>query len=161
MAYYQEKLLSGTPGGSGTSLINVASGSLPLNMINRAVTYDGQPKDLANPKVKLAGNNHIVIGSILGFANNKLQIAVDGWDIKFINGTGSIMDPGARILGAAYGGELGFIKEESLGLPGTYLQTQIESALDNMLKSRGAVLHGGEAGQPGSAIVRVTMRFGS
>ena len=112
MAYFEQTLMSATPGGtSGTNdVITMVNGAIADSFINKSVTYDDQPSDLANPKVKLAGEGELVIGSIVGVSYGKLQIAVDGWDIKFMTKDGNDLTPGSRIVGAEISNEHGFVK---------------------------------------------------
>lgn len=156
MAYYQQTLMSAIAGGTSHSVITIVNGAIADSFINKAVTYDGQPSDLANPKVKLAGNNDIILGSIVGVSYGKLQIAVDGWDIKFLNHDTTDLAPGTRILGAARDGDanaLGYV-QGAPAWPGTYAA----ATANNIAKARGAVLYGTTTAIGG--IIRVTMKFG-
>jgi len=153
MAYFQQELMSATAGGSGNSLITIVNGAIADSFINKAVTYDDQPGDLSNPKVKLAGNNDVVIGSIVGTSYGKLQIAVSGWDVKFLAIDGNDIVPGTRILGAADTNDLGYVK--GFTAPTTINQ----AALANTLKARGAVLNGTTSAK--GDVIRVSMRLGA
>ena len=158
MAYYQEKRMSCTPGGSAANYNEVTYGDLTL--IDRAVTLDGIPSDLANPKIKLAADGDIILGSIRGFAQNKVQVAVTGWDLKFINGTTSALTLHGRIVGATVGSgttQLRGYVQDATPVGGTYSQ----SNLNNHLDGRGNIVHTGVAGVAGQEIVRVGMIFGA
>ena len=155
MAYYQQKILSGTAGGTGSSVITVVGGAIDDSYINKAVTFDGVPADLANPKVKLAADGQMVVASIIGFSYGRLQLAADGWDIKFINGTATAIAQNVPILGAEHDSKLGFIK--GYAAPGTW-----NAAAGNTLAiARGMVVDGGPASKAGEGIVRVAMRYGA
>ena len=160
-----QELLSATAGGTTTNRDNIpiVNGSIADSYINKSVTYDGQPSDLANPTVKLAGAGDVVIGSIVGVSYGKLQIAVSGWDVRFIQSGTTALALGARIVGATVtiGGNAipGFV-----AAVGGASDPPTQAEANAILAGRGAVLHGGDvSGTPtaGSVIVRVTMRFGS
>lgn len=162
MAYFEQVIMSATPGGTtgNNDIITIVNGSIADSFINKAVTYDGAPTDLANPKVKLAGAGDIVIGSILGVSHGKLQIAVGGWDIKFYSSVQTALPMGSRIIGAALvSGAKGYVN--AVGVAGS---TYDDDEANNIRKSRGAVYHGGTIGTPapaaGSVLVRVTLTFG-
>jgi len=146
MAYFEQKIMSAIAGGTSgnNDLISIVNGAIADSFINKAVTYDGQPADLANPKVKLAGNNDIVIGAIIGTSYGKLQIAVGGWDIKFLAATATVIDPGSRIVGAQQTDNHGYVQ----AAPSTFLAA-----------ARGSVLKGD--GSTAGRIIRVSMIFGS
>ena len=171
MAYYMQELLSATAGGSaaGNDAITIVNGSIADSFINKAVTFAGQPADLANPTVKLAGDGEIVIGSIIGVSYGKLQIAVSGWDIRFLQDGVAAITPGSRIIGSELMISGSTVKGFVKAVPGAAVgsspsETTINTAINAAGLGRGSVLHGGDVtGSPtaGSVIIRVTMRFGA
>lgn len=172
MAYFEQKIMSATAGGSTTdsTIISVVNGSIADSYINKAVTYDGVPSDLANPTVKLASAGEIVLGSILGISYGKLQIAVGGWDIKFYSSIATALPQGARIIGAQLSAtQKGYVNVFSAAadLTSSFSSTEADGVVDGLEarhNGRGAVLHGGTipavAPDPGTVMVRVTMMFG-
>lgn len=152
MAYFEQKIMSATAGGTSTDndIISIVNGAIADSFINKAVTYDGQPADLSNPKVKLASANDIVIGAIIGTSYGKLQIAVGGWDIKFLAVDTDVLTPGSRIVGA----------QMSATARGYVQAANVSTFNAAAAAGRGAVLYGGP--DPGTAgrIIRVTMIFG-
>ena len=87
MAYFEQKLMSCIAGGVAVTTANmthtstnipIVNGVIDDSYINKAVTLDGRPADLANPKVKLAGDGDVVLGAIVGVSYGKLQVAVEG-----------------------------------------------------------------------------------
>lgn len=139
--------------------IQIVKNKLDNFYINRAVTFSGNHDNLAQMKVRLARENEEVIGSIIGYSYKRLQIAVEGWDIKFINGTSDTLKVGKRILG----------KENPARhstFPWGYVQTPPEATSvyrltnsDLRRKSRGMITDPGETTYGGN-IVRVAMKFG-
>jgi len=128
--------------------ISIVNGKLDKEYINRAVTFDGYPFNINNPVVRLAGDNEMVIGSILGYSNKRLQIHVTGDNIKFINATDYSIPIGSKIIGHTYDNKGGYVQQA-----GT-----IES---NLAKSRGKIIHSGLDGQSGIGIVKSVMKFGA
>jgi len=138
----------------------LVKGNLDKVYINRAVTFAGETDDITNIKVRLAGENEEVIGSIIGLSYGKLQIAAQGWDVKFINGTGNPLTVGKRIIGKANSAvhptiPKGFIQEVP-DAPSSYTQADA----DIRRKGRGMVVNPGDSGGVGVAIVRVAMVWG-
>lgn len=104
MAYYEQKIMSAQPGETTNvdhlnPQIQIVKGTLDDSFINKAVTYDGPITDLSCPAVKLAELNEMVVGAIIGYSYGKLQIAVEGWDIKFIPGGHGYATQNTRIVG--------------------------------------------------------------
>ena len=134
--------------------IQIVKGSLDKVYINRAVTYTGQYDNSAAIKVRLAADNEKVIGSILGYSYGKLQIAVEGWDIKFLNGTGTELQVGKRIMGKQLNTLRGYIQEAPD-------PTDVYSRANSNLRhnGRGMVVNSGLNLGPGVAIVKVAMEF--
>ena len=79
--------------------IEIVKGNLQNFYMRRAVTLSHGFDNLAEVKVRLARDNEEVIGSIVGYSYGKLQIAVEGWDVLFLNSTGSAIPVGSRIVG--------------------------------------------------------------
>ena len=160
MAYFEQTLMSATADETSpdNTHIEMVNGAIADSYINKAVTYDGQPSDLANPKVKLAGDDDIVIGSIVGVSYGKLQIAVDGWDVKFLVATNADIAPGTRIIGAEMSAtQKGYVKAVSAS-PGATWNQAASDALSEIGKGRGSVLNGNV--DAAGDVVRVTMKFG-
>lgn len=163
MAYYEQKIISARPGPTtGTDhenpQIQIVNGTLDDSYINKAVSYDGEPTNLASPEVKLSGDGDIVIGSIIGLSYGKLQIAVDGWDIKFLVGSTVGAWGGNRIIGAVSDDVPGVTD----GTPGYVVNTVLGVSysagnLINIFNGRGDVFKG--SGTPGQ-IVYVSMKLG-
>ena len=170
MAYFQQKILSAEAGGTAktdtdsSSLIPIIGGGIPDSVINKAVTFDGVPSDLANPKVKLAASGEYVLGAIIGTSYGKLEIVVSGWDVKFINARPSILPIGVSIVGAEYGSEpnavLGLVADHSVSSGDVGNAASIASAINSIQVHTGRVMHGGVANKAGEAIVRVAIHFG-
>jgi len=166
MAYYMQQILSCEAGGSGNTLIDVSSGALSESYINKAVTIDGNPSDLASPKVKLCSTNDYVLGSIIGYSYGRLQVVVSGWDVRFINSTDTALTVGLPILGANASinsvDTYGLIKVGSTTATAgdTFDTAEAQSSYDLIAKYTGRVVHGGAASGAGSAIVRVAISFG-
>lgn len=105
MAYFEQKILSATAGGSSAATpptnIPIMNGTVADEYINRAVTFDGEEtaSDMGSPKVRLADAGEVVIGAILGTSYGRLQIAVEGWDVKFKVGAAAVTKD-SRIIGA-------------------------------------------------------------
>lgn len=136
--------------------IIIENNSLDKSFINKAVTFDGNPFDIKEPRVRLALDNEMVIGSILGYSKGKLQVAVNGWDIKFINGTSYALPVGSKIVGKTLNNKGGYIQ------PAYDKYRNIMESTDEgtLLKSRGSVTGSGLDDQPGIATVKVAMQFG-
>ena len=107
MAYYSQGIMNARPGpttasGVANPQIVIENGVMDDIYINRAVTLDGEPTNLACPEVRLAGENEIVLGAIIGYSYGKLQIAVEGLDIAFLIDTYSGVRDHTPIIGATY-----------------------------------------------------------
>ena len=164
MAYYEQTLLSAIAGGTSTNKDNIiiVNGAIEDLYINKAVTLDGDPVDLASIKVKLAGDGDVVLGSIVGVSYGKLQVVVDGWDIKFISGSSAAVTQNSRIVGAVSAsitgvadGTKGYIKSYVIdpATPGS----PTDAELSTIPNARGSVLKGTTVA---GGIAYVSMRFG-
>ena len=153
MSHYEQTLMSCTPGGTTADSDIIRYGDMDL--INRAVTLDGNPQDLANPKVKLVSSGGHILGAIVGYANNKIQVAVTGWDITFINSSNARLNLLGRIVGGVVSGVNGYVKNAP-NAPGSYSQTMVR----NKLRGRGSVIDPGKNGVPGNLKVKVALMFG-
>jgi len=137
----------------------LTKGQLDKVYINRAVTFADETSNINDISVRLAGENEEVIGSILGLSYGKLKIAVEGWDIKFINGTSTPLTVGKRIIGSENSAvhptiPKGFIQEAP-----DPTDTYDESNANIRRKGRGFVVSpGGE--NAGASIVKAAMIFG-
>lgn len=152
MAYYAQRLLSIDPNSSfGPPQAHINYGDETI--INKAVV-----RDALNPSLWLLTNeNSIVDGAIIGFSYGQIQVAVDGWDIRFINGTTNPLLNNVRIIGSALPtGELGFVKNTP-AVPGSFTPDTYHA----ILNGRGVVNDGGPANEAGEGIVRVAMRYGT
>jgi len=134
--------------------IQIVKGNLAESYINKAVTFD-EDFTITNPKVRLAHDDSIVVGSILGYTYNKLQIAVDGWDIKFINGTTAPLVVGRKIIGKNVNNNPGYIQEA----PDYALISGNELLRSN---ARGHITYSdsSKASVAGQSIVKVSLIFG-
>lgn len=151
MAYYQQKIMSAQPGTTTDTdhenpQIRIVNGIIAPSFINKAVTYDGDPTDLSCPAVKLAGENEVVIGALIGVAYGKLQVVVEGWDIKFLAAVGG-MTQNTRIVGGAAlnvpgvtDGTPGYVNH--VAPPGN---TYLGAAAQQIYAGRGNILQGGAA----------------
>lgn len=155
--------------------IEIIKGSLEKSYINKAVTF-GKDFTWNNPKVGLARDNDMVLGAILGYSYNKLQIAVEGWDISFINGTSIDLGSGetstrpltigSRIVGASINDNHGYVQDVPDLRLGTSISEGNEDIVDN---GRGYVVDSGydenvvddEEILLGTSIVKVSLLFGA
>jgi len=133
-----------------TSIV-IKDGKVGGFYINKAVTWDDHPFNIENPKVKLAGDNEEVVGSIVGSDNGKIEVAVEGWDISFINGTNMPLRIGTKILGMKKKNEYGFV--QSLPKPNKIYSPKYHIILNN---AKGRVVDGG---YPDKSIVKVAFNF--
>ena len=124
--------------------IQIVDNKLPHTYINKAVTFDGYPFSIDERLVRLAGDDEFIVGSIVGYENGKLEIAVDGFDVKFINGTTSSLKAGSRIIGMTVNGEYGFVKSSYVHRNAT-----------------GRVVNGGISHVTGKSLISVAIRFGA
>ena len=139
------------------TLIKIENHKLDKSYFNRAVTFDRVPVfDITNPTVRLALDNEVIIGSIVGYSYSKLQIATDGWDIRFINGTANSIRLGSKIIGKAVNNKGGYVQ------PVYDKYTELIATTDetNISKSRGWIIDPGDDGQAGTSVVRAAMQFG-
>ena len=127
MAYYNQELMSATIGSTtGNVQISLTNGMVPAADLHKAVAFDGTPTDLASPAVKFALAADRIIGTLVGTSNGKLQIAVQGWDVKFRAVGSRAMSVGERIKGTSTpglvttdGGSQGFLTSVSNSTPAT------------------------------------------
>lgn len=147
MAYEQQRLLSIYPNTNAGDQ-NIVYGDMQL--INKAV------RELTPGIWVLSGSNERVDGAIVGFSYGQIQVAVDGWDIKFINGRNTAMNVGRKIVGEEVNGVYGFVHEaEFPAIPYTFAM-----ARDAYFGS-GRVRDGGVDNLAGIAIVKIVMTYGS
>jgi len=134
--------------------IELVKGELEKSYINKAVTFD-DGFTITNGKVRLSYDDSIVLGSILGYSYGKLQVAVDGWDIKFINGTTSPLIVGRKIVGKTINNVGGYIQEA----PSFSLTTDNEIKRSN---ARGHVVYSESDDNfaAGKSIVKASLIFG-
>jgi len=128
--------------------ITITKDQLDKEYLNRAVTFGGHPFNINDPIVKLADDNEVVIGSIVGYSNKRLQIHVNGENIKFINGTNYSIPIGSKIVGKKYNDKLGYVQ-------------QVGTIESNLEKSRGNIINSGEENKAGIALVKSIMKFGA
>lgn len=133
------------------SIILEEDGRINSNFINKAVTWDGYPFNIDNPKVRLVGDNEEVVGAIIGRDNGKIEVAVEGWDIQFINGTSIPLKVGSKIIGMRKNGEYGFVR--SMPRPNKIYSPKYYKILNN---SKGRIVDGG---YPDKSIVKVAFNF--
>ena len=149
----EEVLQHFTPNG-----IEIVKENLDKSYINRAVTLVDD-FTIHDPKVQLARDDDIVIGSILSYNYRRLQIAVEGWDVKFINGTNNLLTIGSKIIGKSVDNVNGYIQ------PIPDFSVSISGNEEKRSNGRGYVVDTGykKAGNIVASvnIVKVSMIFGA
>lgn len=149
MAYHQQRLLaivervSNPPANS-----DVTYGD--ERIINRAVRKTND-RDLWI----LSGDGESVEGSIVGFSYGMIQLAVDGWDVRFINSTDITLIDHDRLVGAVFNGERGFVRHP-VDLTAAYDPVEVTEHFI----ARGSIVDGGPANQAGVGTVRAAIRYG-
>lgn len=153
MAYHEQKLLSIDP--SPTTV--TAARRIVYNdktLINRSVTKG------SDGHFRLAADGDVIHGSIVGFSYGKVQLAVDGWDVRFINGTTSAIPVNSTLVGAAptISGTVTYgLVRPPVAHTGTYaLTTQQEH-----VAAKGLVTESDGTAVQGSSIVRAAITYGA
>lgn len=162
MAYFEQKLMSAQPGattasGSLNPQIVITNGAIADDLIDRAVTYDGAVTDPSSPPVKLAGDGEVVIGSLVGVSYGKLQIAVEGWDVRFKVGDAAVTQHSKIVGGIRNDGTNnvpGYIK--SYVLDPTTAGSPTDAELATIDNGRGSVMVAAAA----MGTARVSMKLG-